>query len=133
MTALMAVMQLGLVLANGDESFFDQFPWLQDLLVFFAILALLGLMAWFVKGKSAGNGFVIHVDENDITFTGSFPPKMQTAVIEFLRHDVALPGSFQVRGHWEGRMLVVVVKGEQARPMEQRIRNYLKLNIKLPS
>ena len=112
------------------ESLFDQYPWLHDLLVFFAILALLGVIAWFVKGKSAGNGFVIHVDENDISFTGNFPPKMQSSVIEFLRHDVALPGSYQVRGHWEGRMLVVVVKGDQARLMEQRIRNFLKLNLK---
>ena len=123
-------------LAAADDfpqSLFDQFPWLQNLLLFFATLALIALIVWFVKGKSPGRGFLIHVDEHDITFTGLFPPQMQAAVIEFLRYDVALPGEYQIRGHWEDRILIVVVQGDHARPMEQRIRNFLKLNLKPPA
>ncbi len=115
-----------------SEFFSDVAVWLPNVALFLAICTLVALIAWFMKGGTVGNGFVIHVDENDIAFSGRFPPQMQAMVIEFLRQDVGIPGSYQIRGHWENRMLVVVVKGEHARPMEQRIRNFLKLNIKPP-
>jgi hypothetical protein len=70
------------------------------------------------------------VDEEDVTFKGQFPGKMQGLVSEFLRNDVRVPGSYEIRGHWEGERLVVEVKGAQG--MEQRIRNFLKLNLKKP-
>jgi hypothetical protein len=118
--------------AWGGESVFDKFPWAWDLLVFFGAAALIAIMIWFVKAGRTARGFVIHVDEGDITFTGQFPANIQGLVIEFLRNDVALPGANEIRGHWEERVLVVVVMGEGARPMEQRIRNFLKLNLKPP-
>ena len=106
--------------------------WLPNIGIFLAICTLIAIMVWFMKTGAVGNGFVIHVDESDISFTGQFPPNMQTTVIHFLRQDVAIPGTYQIRGTWNDRTLVVVVKGDHARPMEQRIRNFLKLNLKPP-
>ncbi len=114
------------------ESLFTRYPWAWNLVLFLLTLGLVAIMVWFARAGRTGNGFVIRVDEDDITFTGNFPPKMQATVSEFLRHDVALPGAYEIRAHWHDRMLVVVVKGEHALPMEQRIRNFLKLNLKPP-
>jgi hypothetical protein len=118
---------------TGDESLFDKFPWAWDFLMFLLAAGLIAVMIWFAKSARAARGFVIHIDEDDISFTGKFPPHMQATVIQFLRNDVALPGRYEIRGHWEDRLLVVIVKGKHAQPMEQRIRNFLKLNIKPPS
>jgi hypothetical protein len=93
---------------------------------------LVAMIVWFVRSAREIRGFVIHVDEEDITFTGKFPPQMQALVIQFLRNDVGVPGAYEVRGRWEDRVLVVEVTADQARPMEQRIRNFLKLNLKPP-
>ena len=115
---------------GGGESLYDKYPWAWDMLLFFLAVGLVAVMIWFAKSARPARGFVIHVDEDDITFTGQFPTKMQALVIQFLRNDVALPGGYEVRGHWEDRLLVVVVIGDQAQPMEQRIRNFLKLHLK---
>jgi hypothetical protein len=115
-----------------DETFFEKYPWAWDMLLFFLAVGIVAVIIWYVRFVPALRGFVIHVTEEDITFTGQFPAAMQATVSAFLRQDVALPGTYQVRGHWEGRLLIVVVKGEHARPMEQRIRNFLKLNLKPP-
>jgi hypothetical protein len=117
---------------GGGESLFDKYPWAWDLLLAFLAAGLVGAMVWFARSTRALRGFVIHVDEDDITFTGKFPAHMQALVIEFLRNDVALPGTYEIRGRWEDRVLIVVVNGEHAQPMEQRIRNFLKLNLKPP-
>jgi hypothetical protein len=116
----------------GDESLFDKFPWARDFLLFLLAAALVAVMIWFAKSARTMRGFVIHVDEDDITFTGKFPPNMQATVIQFLRNDVALPGRYEICGHWEDRLLVVVLKGANVRMMEQRVRNFLKLNLKPP-
>jgi hypothetical protein len=113
-----------------DESLFDKYPWAWDFMLFMLAAGLVGVMVWFVRSVRETRGFVIHVDEEDITFTGKFPPQMQALVIQFLREDVAVGGAYEVRGRWEDRVLVVEVAGDQARPMEQRIRNFLKLNLK---
>jgi hypothetical protein len=115
-----------------DQSLFDRYPWARDLVMFGLAAGLVLAIVWFARTGRTMRGFVIRVDEHDITFTGKFPAKMQATVIEFLRNDVALPGSYEIRGHWEDRILIVVVKGDQARLMEQRIRNFLKLNLKPP-
>ena len=132
MMQLLAFRLIIIAQESGAESFFDKFPWAWDFMLFLLTVALVGVMIWFVKSTRVPRGFVIHVDEEDITFTGQFPPHMQATVIEFLRHDVALPGTYEIRGYWEDRLLVVAVKGDDARPVEQRIRNFLKLNLKPP-
>jgi hypothetical protein len=120
-----------LLLAQQDF-WLDKFPGLRELLLLLAAIGLLALMVWFIRGSQTANGFVIHVDEADIHFRGQFPPQAQTAVIDFLRHDIALPGTYEIRGRWDGQLLAIIVKGDQARPHEQRIRNFLKINLKPP-
>jgi hypothetical protein len=94
---------------------------------------LIALMIRYARGGTAPmNGFVIRVNGNDITFTGQFPPNAETLVTEFLQNDIAIPAPYEIRGTWEDRLLIVVVKGDAARPMEQRIRNFMKLNLKKP-
>ena len=115
-------------------SWFVEFPGLKELLLIFGALAIFGIMIRYARGAPTNiTGFVITVDPDDITFQGQFPPQAQAMVIDFLRNDVAIDASYEIRGHWEERILVVVVKGEAARPMEQRIRNFLKLNVKKPN
>ncbi len=114
-----------------------RFAWLTDVLWLFLGLGLVAIMVWWARGaRGSVNGFVIQVDGEDVRFSGKFPPGMQGTVADFLRDDVGIQGAYQIRGVWEGdgptRRLVVVVRGAQARPMEQRIRNFLKLNIKPP-
>ncbi len=45
-------------------------------------------------------------------------------------------GPAQIRGRWDTTLtpplLAVVVKGDSAQALEQRIRNFLKLNVKPP-
>jgi hypothetical protein len=126
-----------LILAEGGETFTQRFPWVMDFVALALGLGLIGVMVFWARGaKGIADGFLIRVDEEKITFSGQFPRGMEGMVEEFLLNDVAVTGAYQVRGVWEGeglnRRLVVVVRGENARPMEQRIRNYLKLNIKPP-
>jgi hypothetical protein len=116
---------------------FDKFPWLPDFLALLAGLGLIGFMVYWARGTGKGSrGFVIFVDGEEIAFSGSFPEGMQGVVTDFLRNDVGAAGAYQIRGHWDTGMvppmLVVVVKGEEARGYEQRIRNYLKINLKPP-
>lgn len=101
-------------------------------MILLGTLGLVAVMVWFVRGTKVGSGFVIQVDEADVRFRGQFPAGSQVTVIDFLRNDVALPGSYEIRGQWDGQLLVIVVKGEHARAVEQRIRNFLKMTIKPP-
>ena len=119
------------------ETFLERFPWFMDFLALVLGAGLIAIMVFWARGaKAILDGFLIRVDEEDISFSGDFPAGMQRMVEDFLRNDVAVKGAYQVRGVWEGdgvnRRLVVVVRGENARPMEQRIRNFLKMNIKPP-
>jgi hypothetical protein len=45
--------------------------------------------------------------------------------------DVAIPAAYTIRGKWDGRVLAITVS-PAAKPMEQRIRNFLKLTLKPP-
>lgn len=115
----------------------QRYPWISDIVAMLLTVSLVLIMVyWFRRPAGAGRGFAIHVDPEDITFSGKFPAQMQAAVIEFLQNDVRVNAPYEIRGTWEesgpNKILVVVVKGEAARPMEQRIRNFLKLNLKPP-
>ena len=92
------------------------------------------MIYWARGARPVDNGFVIRVQAGRVHFSGKFPPHMQAMVAEFLRNDVEADGPYQIRGHWEedgaNRRLIVVVSGADAQPMEQRIRNFLKLNLK---
>jgi hypothetical protein len=114
------------------DSWVDKIPGLQELLLLLAAIGLAAVMVWFIRGSHTANGFVIHVDEHDVTFRGQFPPQAQATIIEFLRDDVALPGTYEIRGRWDGQLLAIIVKGDQAHPYEQRIRNFLKITLKPP-
>lgn len=119
------------------ETFTERFPWVMDFVALVLGLGLIALMVFWARGGGGiMEGFVIEVEGQKVSFRGKFPPEMRGTVEGFLRNDVEVEGKYQVRGVWEGegphRRLVVVVRGENARPMEQRIRNFLKLNLKPP-
>jgi hypothetical protein len=118
--------------AARPDSLLDRFPWIPDFAALFAGLGLILLLYYFFRPSRSASGFTIIADEEDITFNGDFPPYMQSTVIDFLRNDCRIPGSYLVRGHWEGNRLIVVVRGGQAEAVEQQIRNFLKLNLKPP-
>jgi hypothetical protein len=116
---------------------FDKFPWLPDFLALAAGLGLIAFMVYWARGAGkVGRGFVIRVDPEEVSFSGDFPPGMQGMVTDFLRNDIDVGGTYEVRGYWDREStparLVVAVKGEEARVFEQRIRNFLKLNLKPP-
>jgi hypothetical protein len=125
-----------MLLAQADDfqssSLLDRYPWLPDFIYLFLGFGILLLLYYMFRTTHSVDGFTIHIDEQDITFQGNFPPHMQAAVIDFLRNDCQIPGAYQIRGRWDQHLLVVVVKGETALPLEQRIRNFLKLNLKPP-
>jgi len=128
---------LAAMIAEGvrGESLTDMFPWLQDFVLLFLGLGLIGVMVYLARFRGSVTGFVIRVDEEGVTFSGQFPPGMQGTVTDFLREDCRIEGAYQIRGHWEDRVLIVVVvgvRGGEAKGMEQQIRNFLKLNLKPP-
>ena len=133
----MELAQVLLQAAENAETFTQRFPWFMDFVALMLGLGLIAIMVFWARGgKGIGDGFLIRVEGEEIRFSGQFPAGMRGMVEAFLRDDVAAEGAYQVRGVWEGdgvnRRLVVVVRGENARPMEQRIRNFLKMNIKPP-
>ena len=114
-------------------SFLDAYPGVWQLLVIAGAGVLVALMVRYWRGAAASiDGFIIRVQGDEVSFGGQFPPQMEPMVAAFLREDVGITDTYEIRGRWEERILVVVVKGDAARPMEQRIRNFLKLNIKKP-
>ena len=119
-------------------SILEAFPW-KDMVVTFLAVGMVVLLVYLLKpvGEVGKKSFVIRVDEEDVTFQGNFPEGMEQMVADFLREDVAVPGSYEVRGHWDveesgAKRLIVTTKGEQVKGMEQRIRNFLKMNLKRP-
>jgi hypothetical protein len=120
-------------LLAAQPGFLDAYPGVWQLMILAAAGVLIAIMVRYWRGPSATlDGFVIRVDGDDVSFRGQFPPQMEAIVTDFLRNDVAVTDPYEIRGRWEERILVVIVNGDAARPMEQRIRNFLKLNIKKP-
>ncbi len=112
-------------------SLWDELSGLSNLFLLLGAFALIGFMVWFIRRGNTVTGFAIHVSDESIDFSGKFPQGMQTTVINFLRNDVAVAGSYEIRGRWDEGLLIIVVKGAAA-PMEQRIRNFLKIELKRP-
>jgi hypothetical protein len=120
------------------SSLVSGYPWKDIFLVLITVGMIVALVYFFRPVNTAGkHSFTIFVDEDDITFDGNFPPHMQETVAAFLRNDCGIEGAYQVKGHWDfeengTKRLIVTTKGDAAKPLEQRIRNFLKLNLKPP-
>ena len=110
-------------------SLWDEISGLSNLFILLAAFGLIGLMVWIVKRPGTITGFVIRVSDESVDFAGRFPQGLQTTVINFLRNDIDVAGSYEIRGRWDEDILIIVVKGAAA-PQEQRIRNFLKMTLK---
>ena len=93
-------------------------------------LALISLMVYLLR-PSVSADFSIHVEGESVRFSRGISVAAQQSVEEFLLNDVALLEPYSIRGRWDGRVLVVSVSGA-AKAQEQRIRNFLKLQLKPP-
>jgi hypothetical protein len=114
------------------SSLWDDLSGLSNLFILLAAFALIGFMIWLTRRSGTVTGFTIRVSDESVDFSGRFPQAMQSTVINFLRNDLAIPGTYEIRGRWDDQLLIIIVKGNAA-PMEQRIRNFLKLTLKKPT
>jgi hypothetical protein len=112
------------------ESWLIQFPWLPDLGWAVAALVMIAIMVYFLR-PAGDSDFTIHVDGDAVTFRGRIPTGARPDIEHFLLNDLQVQGAYTVRGKWDSRVLVVTVIGA-ARIYEQRIRNFLKLQLKPP-
>jgi len=113
------------------EGFLDQFPWLGDFTAAVLGIGLLCLLVYFLRPGGGGVAdFSIEVEGDDVNFKGRFPAEARGAVEDFLVNDCRIQGAYEVLGKWEQGRLVVTVRGDAAKLLEQRIRNFLKLNVK---
>ena len=119
-------------------SILDDFPWKDMTVTLLAVGMVVLLVYWLRPVNEVGKrSFVIRVDEDDVTFHGNFPAGIEQTVVDFLREDCGVHGSYEVRGHWDveesgAKRLIVTTKGDQVKAVEQRIRNFLKMNLKGP-
>jgi hypothetical protein len=121
-----------MVMMLADESFLDRFPWASDLGWALLAVGMVSLLVYLLRPAGPGVAdFSIEVDAEEVRFKGRFPAASEAIVENFLRDDCRIEGSYEIIGKWEeGGRLAVTVRGEQAQWAEQRIRNFLKLNIK---
>jgi hypothetical protein len=91
---------------------------------------MVALMVYLLR-PGGGADFTIVVAEEGVRFSGGVPAGAQGAIEDFLTHDVEVAEAYSVRGKWDGRVLVVSVSGA-GKAYEQRIRNFLKLQLKPP-
>jgi hypothetical protein len=120
-------------LAALESRWSDKYPWLGDFIWGMLGLGLLILLIYLFKpggATGASVDFTISVHGEEVDFKGRFPPTAEGMVADFLVNDCKIEGPYSVTGRWEEGRLVVAVRGENAKPLEQRIRNFLKLNIK---
>lgn len=111
----------------------DKYPWLGDFVWTVLGVGLLCLLVYFFRPGVAGTeaaDFSIEVEGQEVTFKGRFPAGLEAMVEEFLVNDCRIEGAYEVMGKWEEGRLAVSVRGANAKPLEQRIRNFLKLNVK---
>jgi hypothetical protein len=123
--------------ALGQENGPTEVPhWIRELVAAVLVLIMVAVMVWLMRPSKAGAGsadFRILVDGPEVEFRGRFPAHLEGILEDFLLEDCQINGPYEVRGKWEEGRLVVHVFGESAAPLEQRIRNFLKLNVKRPS
>jgi hypothetical protein len=119
--------------ATNPGSLTDQYPWLKDFIAAILALGMICLLIYFFRAAGpAGVDFSIEVDGEDVSFKGRFPTEARGLVEEFLVNDCRVPGAYEVTGKWDEGRLAVSVRGDNAKPVEQRIRNFLKLHVKRP-
>jgi hypothetical protein len=118
----------------GQEEGQAQVPhWIRELVAAVLALVMIAVMVYLmrpVRGRAGGADFRILVDGPEVQFRGNFPAHLEGMVEDFLLEDCRIEGPYEVRGRWEEGRLVVQVEGTAAAPLEQRIRNFLKLNVK---
>lgn len=121
------------IIAQADASVLDQFAWAKSLIIPVLAFGMVVLLIYLVRptGKGGGRtGFTISVDGPEVVFKGRLPEHLEGMVEEFLVEDCRIQGAYEVRGVWEENLLLISVRGEAAKPYEQRIRNFLKLHVK---
>jgi hypothetical protein len=125
------------VMVVGQEVQQTEIPhWVRELIAAILVLVMVAVMVYLMrpgKGATGGADFRIIVDGPEVEFRGSFPSHLEGMVEDFLLEDCRIEGRYEVRGKWEEGRLVVQVQGDAAAPLEQRIRNFLKLNVKRAS
>src|ERR1035437_2709261 len=120
-----------LVMMIAEDAWWSRFPWLGDFVWTILAVALICLMVYLMRPGGMGVAdFSIEVDGEEVLFKGKFPAGMEAMVEEFLMNDCRVEGAYEVVGKWEEGRLAISVRGENARPVEQRIRNFLKMNVK---
>jgi hypothetical protein len=113
------------------ESIWGMFPWLGDFLWTILAVGMICLMVYLMRRDGAPVAdFSIEVEDEEVRFKGRFPAGMEGMVEDFLVNDCRIAGPYEVIGKWEEGRLTVSVRGEIAKLQEQRIRNFLKLNVK---
>jgi hypothetical protein len=103
-----------------------------DYYTFAAVAAGLALLGWL--GYSAWRNkddFRITVRNGEVYFRGRFPRHQQAAIASFLLDDVAPASTIRVLGNWGPyRVLRIAVRGRISVGDAQRIRNFLKMNVR---
>jgi hypothetical protein len=119
--------------ATRPTTFSEQFPWLKDFIAAVLGIAMICVMLYFFRPAGQGIAdFSIEVDGEDVRFKGRVPEAARAAIEDFLLNDCRIEGSYEVIGKWHESHLAIHVRGDNAKPLEQRIRNFLKLNVKRP-
>jgi hypothetical protein len=122
------------MLVMAQESGPTEVPhWIRELIAAILVLVMVAVMVYLMRPAKSGSGgsdFRILVDGPDVQFRSNFPSHLEGMIEDFLLEDCRIEGPYEVRGKWEEGRLVVHVHGTSAAPLEQRIRNFLKLNVK---
>jgi hypothetical protein len=117
--------------AAVPESLTDQYPWLRDFVAAVLGVGMICFLVYLFRPAVAGGAdFSIVVEGDDVQFKGRFPAEARGLVEDFLLNDCRIAGPYEITGKWDEGRLAVAVRGENARPLEQRIRNFIKLNVK---
>jgi hypothetical protein len=103
-------------------------PGVAQVLAIGVLLAAVGLV---VRGllSDSSNDFVVDFDGTDITTKGRFPGWLAADLTRLLKDEMKVSPT-RIRGSWQGRVLKVDVDAKTATGDAQRIRNFLKTQLK---